>query len=432
MQFDILVVGGGMAGAVAALKAAEKGTQVAVVRKGYGATALSSGAIELAADPLRIPGRPWEDERDWRLNAREIVRRDPFHPYSLLASSGFPPDSHLAESLAFLIRELEAVGLSLFPDPVQNLLLTHPVAGVLCTGTAQESQGRGDLHRLRGRNIVVVGIEHLDGFPAGHLAQTLREFLEPEGYGPIECQDITLPGFTGGTAWEASLAIEEKIDTFRELCREVTGEGHVIFPPVLGLARHREVNEAVRNSGLKDFSEALAVPTSVPGFRLQAALDRALENRGVRVLNGCVRGGEVLRRRVRSLLAEVDGKEVGIEIGAVVLATGKYIGGGIVRGREFREPVFDLPVFLQGRWLEDDFIRDLLAREPLGPHPAFRAGVKVDGNLCPCSREDEPVAENLFAAGALLSGVDSAAGGSGLGAALLTGFRAGMEAGRIL
>ena len=421
-----------MAGAVAALKAAERGKQVAVIRKGYGATALSSGAIALAADPLRIPGKPWEDERDWRQNAREIIRRDPFHPYSLLASSGFSPDPQLAESLAFLVRELEAVGLSLFPDPVRNLLLVHPVAGILSAGTAQESQGRGDLHRLRGRNIVVVGIEHLDGFPAGYLAQTLREFLEPEGYGPIASREIALPGFTGGTAWEASLAVEENLDAFRDLCREFAGEGHVIFPPILGLTRHREVDEAVRNSGLTDFSESLAVPTSVPGFRLQAALDRALGNRGVRVLGGCVRGGEVFQRRVRSLLAEIDGKKMGIAVGAVVLATGKYIGGGIVRGREFREPVFDLPVFLQGRWLEDDFIRDLLGRGPLGPHPVFRAGVKVGGNLCPCNRQDEPVAENLFAAGALLSGIDSTAGGSGLGAVLLTGFRAGMEAGRVL
>lgn len=432
MRNDVVIIGGGMAGALAALKAADEGKQVTVIRKGYGATALSSGAIELAADPLGIPGKPWEDERDWRKNAREIIRRDPFHPYSLLASSGFPPDPLLAESLAFLIRELESAGLSLFPDPVRNLMLVHPVAGIQCTGTAQESQGRGDLHRLRDQHITVVGIVHLEEFSAGYLAQTLQELLQPEGYGPIDFREIELPGFTGGTSFEASLAIEENLDVFRGLCQGIAGDGHVAFPPVLGIARHREVGEAVRGAGIEDFSEALAVPTSIPGFRLQAALDRALEKRGVRVNTGRVLGGEVSQRKVRSLLVEINGREESIEVGAVVLATGKYLGGGIRKERTFQESIFHLPVFLEGRWIKDDFIRDLLQPEPLGPHPVFRAGIKVDGRLCPLNLRDEPLAENLFAAGAVLSGGSFAGDGGGLGVAVLSGMKAGMEASRVL
>ena len=61
MNVDVLVIGGGMAGAVAASKAADSGQEVAVVRRGYGATALSSGAIDIALDPLRISNESWSD-----------------------------------------------------------------------------------------------------------------------------------------------------------------------------------------------------------------------------------------------------------------------------------------------------------------------------------------------------------------------------------
>ena len=47
-DYDVLVIGGGMAGLVAGISAAESGASVLVVRKGEGATTMSSGAIDIA------------------------------------------------------------------------------------------------------------------------------------------------------------------------------------------------------------------------------------------------------------------------------------------------------------------------------------------------------------------------------------------------
>jgi glycerol-3-phosphate dehydrogenase subunit B len=59
LEADVLVVGGGLAGALAALSARAAGARVALVRRGPGATALSSGALSVADDPLSLPGTPF-------------------------------------------------------------------------------------------------------------------------------------------------------------------------------------------------------------------------------------------------------------------------------------------------------------------------------------------------------------------------------------
>lgn len=429
-KFDIVVIGSGMAGAVAALKAVDSGKKIAVIRKGYGSTALSSGAIDLAADPLGIPGQPLEDNREWQKNVKEIARRDEFHPYAVLAAGGYAPDFELAQALNFIYRELQGTGLPLFPVTGRNLTLINPLGGFKFTGLAQEFQGKGDLEKLKGKKTIILGVKNLPDFPADYISRTLNEEIGPQGYGPFSSQEIEIPGFSGGTTFEAAAALEaEGVEKLAPVLSGLSNGGHLIFPPILGALRSREVTETLQKSGVLDFSESLAVPTSIPGYRLQAALDRALEKRGVSILNGRVISAAAADQRIRSLETEIQGKKEKLEGQSFILATGKYLGGGIERGRIFREPVFDLPVFIKEKPVKEDFIKDFLLRDALGPHPAFRAGIRVNGKLKPLLRDQQVFAENLWAAGSVLAGYDSTGDGAGLGVAILTGFKAGQEAG---
>ncbi|MCX5858592.1 MAG: FAD-dependent oxidoreductase [Proteobacteria bacterium] len=429
-KFDILVIGSGMAGAVAALKAVESGKKIAVIRKGYGSTALSSGAIDLAADPLGAPGRPLEDNRDWQKNMKEIARRDGFHPYAVLAADRSAPDLEMAQALNFIYRELQGVGLPLFPVTGKNLTLINPLGGFKFTGLAQESQGKGDLEKLKGKKTVILGVKNLPDFPADYIARALQESIGPAGYGPFSTREIEIPGFSGGTSFEAAAALEaDGAEKLASALAGISADAHLIFPPILGALRARELSETLQKFGVMDFSESLAVPTSIPGFRLQSALDRALEKRGVTILNGQVISAGAAGHRVQSLQVKIQGQEEKLEGQGFILATGKYLGGGIERGRIFRELVFDLPVFIGEKPVKEDFIKDFLTREPLGPHPAFRAGIRVSGKLKPLLRDQQVFAENLWAAGSILAGYDSTGDGAGLGVAVLTGFKAGQEAG---
>ena len=71
MNPDIIIIGGGMAGAAAAIAAKNKGADVTLIRKGYGSTALSSGAFDIL---------------DTNRDIHSLNKR---HPYRIVGQRGF-------------------------------------------------------------------------------------------------------------------------------------------------------------------------------------------------------------------------------------------------------------------------------------------------------------------------------------------------------
>ena len=106
MAVDVLVIGGGMAGAAAALAARAAGASVQLITRGPGATALSSGAADIAA----------VEDLPLREAARALARR-PGHPYALL------PD--LEAAIGDALRLLRALGYTGEGD--RNLWLLSPL-----------------------------------------------------------------------------------------------------------------------------------------------------------------------------------------------------------------------------------------------------------------------------------------------------------------
>jgi glycerol-3-phosphate dehydrogenase subunit B len=78
---DVVVIGGGLSGACAALGAREAGAEVLLVARAPGATALSSGAIDFASA---------EDDAPIGEAARELSRTVPGHPYALFGDALVP------------------------------------------------------------------------------------------------------------------------------------------------------------------------------------------------------------------------------------------------------------------------------------------------------------------------------------------------------
>ncbi len=86
MEADVVVIGGGMAGILAAMAARDRGRQVILLRKSPGATALSSGCIDICSDPRGISDRPYINSTDVQANIAETIMRRRNHPYSILAN----------------------------------------------------------------------------------------------------------------------------------------------------------------------------------------------------------------------------------------------------------------------------------------------------------------------------------------------------------
>ncbi|HEX6133372.1 MAG TPA: FAD-binding protein [Longimicrobiales bacterium] len=380
---DVITIGGGVAGAASALAAARAGARVLLVRRGPGATALTGGAWTTA------------------------------------------PPAALRDALA-------AAGLALHeceravPHP-DGTLVRCQVAGASHARASAVSAADGN-----GRTIVC-GIAGLPSFHARSLAALWAE-AAGRALDGIEAATLTLPG-TPAAGWSpvslAALLDREPHRLGAELAR-TTGKraaSLAILPAVLGLADHDRVLDDVGRSAGVVVAEALGAAPAVPGWRLDRALLRALGDAGVRVVTGRVSPATVRERSIeRITVTGADGTHT-LSARAFVLATGKFLGGGITAEAEFEESALGCDVAIE-RFTRtiDDPAAALMLTDPVRtePQPVLSTGVRVDPDGRPLDAAGAVAAVNVFVAGSVRAGVETCA--LGLGAAAAEGWIAGTRA----
>ena len=153
-------------------------------------------------------------------------------------------------------------------------------------------------------------------------------------------------------------------------------------------------------------------------------LDNAIKSRymslGMYMAGDRIEAGLIENGRVRFAVTESN-RSVKLEADSFVLATGSFIGGGLrsTFDEGIFEPVFDLAVDADRErhlWYSAEFLSKK-------SHPFLSYGVATDGEFRPRTK-DGRVVENLFCAGAVLSGYNPVKEGSGGGVAAVTGFAA--------
>jgi glycerol-3-phosphate dehydrogenase subunit B len=416
----VLVIGGGMAGAMAALSAAKKGARVLLARRALGATALSSGAVDVAPDPTSSPSDLEAQRVPQEQGAAAVARLHPAHPYGVLRAQ-LP---RLGESLRFCAAALP----ELFAEPSgRNALLPTPMGTVKPAAMAQRAQLGADAAALPER-VVVVQFQALPSCDARLVASGLEEagraLGRTIGATPFTSaffrtvEDPHRPVHELAAMLDADGALEALAAELKP--RLPAGTQAVLFPPVLGRTR---LDAAARLSAALGVPclELLSTAPSVPGVRLQEALDRALRAANVELVEAPVRCQDLPSSRF----------EVGdrlLSAGAAVLASGKFLGGGIERVGRFRETVFGLPVFAGTQRAGDEYVGDLLDDRVESDQVAFHAGVRIDESLRPLSADGGPASPSLFAAGSVIRGYDPASDKTGLGVAIFTGYLAGEAA----
>jgi glycerol-3-phosphate dehydrogenase subunit B len=418
----VLVIGGGMAGCIAALSARKAGAKVRVVRRALGATALSSGAIDVAADPV-APGGAWQSHLISPVEAaRAWSRIRPNHPYAVLRDQL----DRLEESLRFAADALP----DLLGQPLgQNALLPTPLGTVKPSAMGQRSVLRADVATLPPK-VAVVHFPLLASFDAHLVARGIEDTARAVGR-PVEVavvessflngvEDALRSSYELGERLEAPGAVEKLAEDLRR--RLPPGVEAVLLPAVLGRRTGDLAGKLGTLLGGLRCGEVLSPAPSLPGLRLQEALDAALQREGIQLDEAEIDATDAAKEGV----IRVGGEQVRPR--AAVLATGKYIGGGIGRDRWFRETVFNLPVIAGGRRVTDQFIGELLTDGIVQEQAAFRAGVRIDATLRPLDINGDPAHPRLFAAGAVICGYDPATDKTGLGVAIFTGFLAGQSA----
>jgi glycerol-3-phosphate dehydrogenase len=396
---DVLVIGGGMAGTMAALAAADAGQEVVVVRKGYGATALSSGAIDVGAASEELPDvktalatfREAMDSVGYPVTGApsKVVRLPtaqgtlkPTHLYPATMNSGVVDRWGIEEHLL-------VVGVPQLADfDVRAVAagLTEALPGLTAPGV----------------DIPLAGIPRLDTLPRGHNAT------------PFELADL-LDDSAIARTWGQAI---------RDAVRDA-GATRALLPPICGMTNWPQIHAILEKEiGVPCF-EPLTVPPSLWGRRLQAALEALLRLRSVRVVHATVDGFAREGSRIGTVRASQKRARFAWTPGRVVLATGRFIAGGLARDSRLHETAFDLPLFLDGVALDGTPPATLLDPQFAHDQALFRVGVEVDSRQRPLSILGRPAFSNLHAAGAIQARWDYATGQGGLGTALVSGWHAG-------
>ena len=422
LQADVLVMGGGMAGTIAALAARAAGARVVVVRRSPGATALSSGAISVAPHRPAHPGEPLAARRGPLDAARAVAAASPDHPYALLGVDA------LGDALAFAARSLDAL---LAPALDRPRILATAFGSAVSAALCQRSMEAGDLLAVRGPLAVAGFAGHL-AFDAGLVASGLARYAA-RGGPDVRAVALELPGIVSPLARPHELARALEAPGAAEALGEAlraslpAGAGAALLPPVLGLDPAARVPARVAAAAGLPVAETLSDVPSVPGLRLQRALEERLREAGVVTVTAAIGAGWAVPGE------PVDAGGTPVRAGAWVLATGRFVGGGIARRGTLVEPALRLPVeAAEGReagvHLAARPAASLTVRDRRAPQPLLSAGLRVDAGLRPQDERGRPVHPRLFAAGAVVGGHEHATDGTGLGVAILTGWLAGRAA----
>ncbi len=451
----VVVVGGGLAGASAALSAVEAGASVDLVGAGPGSTALGWGTLDVAA---AAPGsrrmRYRSALRDAPLTGQDrldvLVESYPSHPYATLwrrqdadAAPGRSPDARdpgqeVKQATAFLDAALAPHGLRVEGSLDANRLLADEHGAVRVVDFAFSGPAEGDLSEAS--EVAWVRIHGLPGPPASAVVRRFAAEFAALGHPPVRLRApvLRLPAglpVDSPARLAAALETEAGFAAFAEaaadLVADLPGDRLWLFPAVLGFARVAERRAALAERLGGPVGERLGVvPGSTPGYRLQRALDAALESAGVR--RHAVRAEGIVVREGRAAEVALEAPDAALPADAIVLATGRFLAGGLRdEARGVREPLLGLPLFdASGRRVDGRPARQSLKRRYLDAQPLYSAGACVDGRLRALSAPAgeagaRVVLPNLHVAGDLLGGFDPSRERTGLGVALVTGRLAG-------
>lgn len=371
----VLVVGAGLAGTLVAARLHALGVPVRVVADRPGATILHGGGWLLGRETLRR-GEPESDagaDLDADLDAAIDFARAGLPSLALTEGSFELPDVDGARRLCELAPATHAVVEGFGPRrAVADLVpVGHPFAAMQTRGTpvAVEWPAFPDVF---GRSFASVA-HRLEADPAepARLIEALKRALR-------------------GSTFDA-----------------------LLLPPVLGIERTESLRVQLEQALGLAVGEALDTLPSTPGFRLHAALATWLRTLGV----------PVQVARVSALSLDPLGLRVGdllLPASAVVLATGRYLSGGLTVYPDVNEP-------LAGLTLVPDVPTNPLRSVRLdGPYDGrfFETGVACDRASRAIGPDAEPVHPAVFAVGDLLGGADGLSQAHASGRCLTSAWRA--------
>ncbi|NIO06145.1 MAG: anaerobic glycerol-3-phosphate dehydrogenase subunit B [Proteobacteria bacterium] len=417
MKYDVIVIGAGLSGLMAAKEAADNGMKTMILGKGMGLMHVLSGGIDLLG---YYPGEDMTTQNGIHPALIKLIQNEPDHPYARVGM----------EDIKGALRSFsEVFGPEAYHytgTPGRNTTLPTGV-GTLRPSYLVPSTMIGGKDILS-RPTLLIGFHGFGSFYSVYAAKNLMRLGNRRGDIRLRSEDIEVSDIAGRSIFKAaSLASQLDEESFRErvaarIRMALNGEDLVGFPAVLGLREAANVKMDLEARIGAQVFELSVLPPSIPGMRLFEIFKRRLQAGGVRMILGFeVISAMRKNRYCHCVVLKTPSGERRYEADSFVLATGGLFGGGLRAERDrIVEPIFQLPVAQpksRKAWFHDELF---------GPrsHPINRAGIRTDTRLNPIDENRRVILQNLFVAGSILGHHDPTREKSGTGVMIATGFKA--------
>ncbi len=423
MSYDCIIIGGGISGLVCGIKCASEGLRCMIFSAGMSALHFSSGSIDvLGYDP---------DGNRIQAPLEELERFIPGHTGHPYARCG---RACVEEALTFFRSEVEKEAFFLYANGNENHFHVTTLGTLKPTFLSQKSVFNERLRETVARSprIAILTVEGFKDFYPDLAAENLGKHplfhdariitgsvdlsgLYRDGDNPYDFRSVDIARLFDRPG---------NLEPIARRINEAAGDAEIVgLPAFIGIRNTNTVMEGLQTRLQGFLYEIPTLPPSILGMRLDDALkSRFAALGGVFIAGDRVTGGEIRNGTLDHIHTRNHG-DSGLRARCFVLSTGSFFSGGLTSDvHSMREPVFGLPVEqTPGRasWQAPTFFHP-------DSHPFLEFGVNTNGDLNPEDASGQ-VVENLYCAGAVLSGYNPVREGSGGGVAISTGYHAAKQ-----
>lgn len=416
MNFDVVIIGGGLAGLTCGIALQQQGKHCAIINNGQAAIDFSSGSMDLLS---RLPSG--QIVAHFCESYADLAAQLPTHPYCILGKQQVQQKAEQFEQLA------TDLNLGLIGSHTQNHFRVTPLGALRGSWLSPNSVPTLDLGQtFPFTRIAVLGIEGYHDFQPQLLAanlvenQAFRHCQVTTGFLNIPELDQLRDNAREFRSVNIAQLLAHKL-AFRDLVAEIktaTQNAEAIFlPACFGLDDQGFFQQLKQAVGLAMF-ELPTLPPSLLGIRQHHQLRQRFEQLGGLSLNGDrAMRAEIEQQRVTKIYTQRH-QENAISAQHFVLASGSFFSNGLIAEFEhIIEPLFHADITGCKPFSATDRL-SWTANRFAAAQPYQSAGVIINAQ-CQVSKGGQFV-PNLYAAGNIIGGYNGIELGCGSGVAVIT------------
>ncbi|WP_242833889.1 FAD-binding protein [Desulfosporosinus sp. OT] len=406
-MWDAIVVGGGLAGWIAGIRAAQRGKKVLLVTEGVGTLFYFSGIFDYGDV--------------------EGLRHLPKHPYTLFDSQAILQGQHFVQEICpeYVVSDQPQTAFTVLGSVRQGDLM--PRSMVLPNRQAQ------------GRFVLLVPEGLKDFFPEIVAANMTREFpgwqvsvkkMQVEALAEWTRLGKSVSSIDYAAIWRSEAgqrALAQEIEGIKRQYQEAgksSSQVVVVLPSLVRGYFDSSRTKPFRNEFSLPVMEMSSFVPSPHGRYFAEYLKHTFTDLGGELMIGAravsINGEATVEGQAKTcqeLIVHSMGKSLRLKGKKFILATGGLLGGGIkvsMARKSITEGVFDLPLYVPNEWSGPKFF---------APQPFTQAGVETDEFQRPLDpTSGQVVWDNVHVVGRMLAHWDPWTQRCGGGVSLTSGY----------